>query len=129
MEGNERELALGLSEHRLEAALVAGHMMWPHATACTIFRERMVAVLPCSHPLATRPSLDWGSVSLETFLIQDWDDNHTQREFYAKLLGNGAKLQAHMASKQTIMALVARALVLRWPLTACSPSDIARRHI
>jgi DNA-binding transcriptional LysR family regulator len=110
VEGNERELALGLSEHRLEAALVTGHTMWPHVTACTLFRERMVAVLPSDHPLAQHSTLDWGSLSPETILIQDWEDNHTQREFYATLLGNGARFQPHTASKQTIMALVGAGL-------------------
>jgi len=110
MEGNERELAMGLSEHRLEAALVAGHTMWLHATACTLFRERIVAVLPISHPLARRPITDWASLSLETILIHDWDDNHTQREFFATLLGNGVRFQAHTASKQTIMVSVGAGL-------------------
>jgi len=70
----------------------------------------MVAVLPSSHSLAERTTLDWESLSAETILIQDWDDNHTQREFYATLLGSGARFQAHTASKQTIMALVGAGL-------------------
>jgi DNA-binding transcriptional LysR family regulator len=110
IEGNERELALGLGERRLDAALVTGRTMWPHVSACTLFRERLIAVLPDNHPLAQRQTLDWECLSLETTLIQDWDDNHTQREFFATLLGNGARFQTHTASKQTIMALVGAGL-------------------
>lgn len=105
-EGHEREIALGLSEHRLDAAIVGGHTMWPQVAACTLFRERIVAVLPSEHPLATRSELDWKSLSGETILVQDWDDNHAQHEFYASLLGSGACFQVHSASKQTIMGLV-----------------------
>ncbi len=106
VETHERELALGFSEHRLDAALVGGVAVWPHVTACTLFRERIVAVLPTDHPLAQRTTLDWAALSVETILIQDWDDNHAQREFYATLLGNDARFQPHTASKQTILALV-----------------------
>ncbi len=80
--------------------------MWPHVTACTLFKERMVAVLPSDHSLAERAMIDWKSLSAETILVQGWEDNQTQREFYATLLGNGARFQSHAASKQTVMALV-----------------------
>lgn len=106
VEGNERELALGLSEHRLDAALMAGPNAWPRVTSVTLYRERMMAVLPAGHPLATRSSLDWKSLSRETIMVQCWDGNHTQREFYATFLGNGARFQEHPASKQTIMGLI-----------------------
>jgi DNA-binding transcriptional LysR family regulator len=39
-------------------------------------------------------------------LVQGWDDNQAQREFYATLLGSGARFAVHGASKQTILALV-----------------------
>jgi len=106
VEGNERDLALGLTEHRLDAAIVGGHTMWPHMSAVPLFRERMIAVIPSGHPLAEMTALKWNLLSGETILVQGWDDNHTQREFYATFLGNGARFQTHTASKQTIMALV-----------------------
>ncbi len=105
-EGNERELALSLSEHRLDAAFVAGHTMWPRVTAVSLFRERIFAVLPTDHPLASRSELSWKALSSEVILVQGWDDNHTQREFYATLLGNDARFHEHATSKQTIVALV-----------------------
>jgi DNA-binding transcriptional LysR family regulator len=110
IEGNERDLALGFSEHRLDAALIAGHTMWPRITATPLYKEKMMAVLPSDHPLSIRPELDWKSLGSETILVQGWIDNHTQQEFYATLLGNDARFHEHAASKQTIMGLVGAGL-------------------
>jgi DNA-binding transcriptional LysR family regulator len=106
VEANLRELALGLTEHRLEATLVIGRTSWPYVTAETLFKEQLVAALPSDHSLAQRVALDWKSLLMETILIQEWDDNRTPREIYVSVLGNDARFQSHAASKQTIMALV-----------------------
>lgn len=106
MEGNQREIAIGLQERRIDIALITGHKGFPRAASKTLFRERLVAALPREHPLAEHQSLTWDMLSSETVLIQDWGDNHTQREFYALFLGSGARFQGHAASKQTILALV-----------------------
>lgn len=105
-EGNQRELAVGLSERRLDVALVTGHEMWVQVAAVPIFRERLVAAVSSEHALVVRQTLDWASLMAETILVQGWDDNQTQREFYATLLGSGARFAVHAASKQTILALV-----------------------
>jgi DNA-binding transcriptional LysR family regulator len=105
-EGSQRELALGLAEHRLDVALVTGHEMWVQVTAVPIFRERLVAAVPAEHALAHRQVLDWASLRPETMLIPGWGDNQTQREFYATLLGSGTRFAVHAASRQTIVALV-----------------------
>jgi DNA-binding transcriptional LysR family regulator len=105
-EGNQHELALGLSERRLDVALVTGHNAWAHVAALPIFRETMFAAIPESHELACRSGLRWASIRGETILVQGWNDNQTQREFYATLLGGDARFQAHAASKEAILALV-----------------------
>lgn len=106
MEGSHRELAIALNERRIDLALITGLRGWPRVASKTLFRERLVAALPCEHSLAVHQSLTWKMLSAETVLVQDWEDNHTQREFYALFLGSGARFQGHAASKQTILALV-----------------------
>jgi len=106
MELNERELALGLTERRLDAALVPGHTTWPNVTAFAMYRERIVAAVPASHSLAVNETVSWSALSPETILVQGWEDNQAQREYYATLLGSGCRFQVHAASKQTILALV-----------------------
>ncbi len=106
MEGNERDMAMALSEHRLDVALIAGHTVWPQIVVLPLFRERIMAALPQTHALAQRETLNWALLSQETILVQGWDDSQTTREFYASVLGSGARFQVHAASKQTILALV-----------------------
>ena len=55
----DRDIAAALEERRLDAALVPGYTLWPHAAALPIYREQIVAVLPIGHPLAARCALDW----------------------------------------------------------------------
>ena len=122
-EGNQRELALGLIEHRLDVALVTGHTTWVQVTAVPIFRERLVVALPADHALAARMALDWASLRLETILVQGWDDNQTQREFYATLLGSGTRFAVHSAGKQTVLAMVSIGAGIA--LTSKSQSEVA----
>lgn len=106
LEGGHREIAIALNERRIDAALITGHRDWPRIASQTLFRERLMAAVPIGHVLTEQSSLDWQSLSSETVLVQDWEDNHTQREFYALFLGNGARFQGHASSKHTILALV-----------------------
>lgn len=39
--------------------------------------------------------------------MQGWEESQAERDFVAPLLGSGANLQSHAASKQSILALVA----------------------
>ncbi len=105
-EGNEREMAIAITERRLDVALVGGHTVWPAVTALPLYRERLLAAVPVDHPLASCRSVLWTSLCRETVLVEGWDDNQAPREFYAWLLGNGCDFRVHAASKQTILALV-----------------------
>ncbi|MEJ1967028.1 MAG: LysR family substrate-binding domain-containing protein [Rhizomicrobium sp.] len=106
MDGNERDIALGLAERRLDVALVGGHTIWPHVAACPLFREKLIVVIPGQHRLVGQVSVSWEDVSRETILVQGWPENQTQREYYATLVSNAAHFEVHQASKQTILALV-----------------------
>lgn len=106
MEGSHREIAIALQERRIDLALVTGLKGFPRVASKTLFRERLLAALPCKHPLVEHSSLTWEQLRAETVLTQDWEDNHTQREFYALFLGSDARFQGHATSKQTILALV-----------------------
>jgi DNA-binding transcriptional LysR family regulator len=71
-----------------------------------LYRERIIAALPVDHPFAKEESVDWSALRGEIILVQDWADSHATREFYASLLGVGARFSAHGASKQSIIGLV-----------------------
>lgn len=106
-EMNDRDIAAALEERRLDVALVPCHEARPGATTLPLYREWLWAALPVDHSHATREPLSWEDLRDEAILVQGWEDSQEAREFYALLLGKGARFRAHSASKQTILALVA----------------------
>ena len=102
----DRELASALGDRRLDAVLVPSFTIWPHVASLPVYQERLVAALPADHPLASRETLDWQALKSQTILVQGWEESQAQREFFASLLGSGAKFQVHAASKLSILALV-----------------------
>jgi DNA-binding transcriptional LysR family regulator len=103
---NERDMAMALNERRLDVALIASHTVCTRAATLPIYRERLVLALPVGHHLAECGPLRWASLIEETILVQGWDGSQAQREFFASLLGSGAKFHAHGASEHTVFALV-----------------------
>ena len=104
---NEWEIQTAIRERRIDVALLPRHTLWPAAASTPLYRERVLAALPRGHPLVEQEALDWKRLREETLLVQGWDDSQLAREFYASLLGCGARFQTHAASKQCILALVA----------------------
>ena len=51
---NCREICSALKGRRLDAALIPSVMLWPHAAALPVYRERLVAALPVEHLLSAR---------------------------------------------------------------------------
>jgi DNA-binding transcriptional LysR family regulator len=104
---NDGALGTALEERLLDVVLTTRHALPTTAVFTTLYRERLLAVLPADHPLTEHTSLGWAMLQQETILVQDWDESHTAREFYASRVGSGATFRVHAAGKQTIFALVA----------------------
>jgi DNA-binding transcriptional LysR family regulator len=104
---NDHELRTALAERRIDAALVTRHSLWPSAVSVPVYREAIVAALPCEHPLTRRKALRWALLRDETLLTQGWDDSQVAREFFASFLGAGTRFVSHATSKESILALVA----------------------
>ncbi|MBN8906489.1 MAG: LysR family transcriptional regulator [Rhodospirillales bacterium] len=107
LEMNEWEIQNAVRERRIDVALLSDRMLWHDATSTPLYRERLLAALPCGHPLARRDALDWTSLQDEVLLVQGWDNSQAAREFYVSLLGRAVHFEAHAAGKQCIFALVA----------------------
>ena len=86
---------------------MTSHTLWPDAVTAPLYRERIVAAIPCDHALMDQETLDWQGLRKETFLVQGWDNSHSAREFYASFMGCGVRFQSHAGSKQCVLALVA----------------------
>jgi DNA-binding transcriptional LysR family regulator len=104
---NEWEIQAAIQERRVDVALMTRHTLWPDAVTAPLYRERIVAAIPCEHPLAEQKVLDWERLRKETFLVQGWDNSQSALAFYASFMGCGVKFQCHAASKQSVLALIA----------------------
>ena len=103
---SDRDLVAAIEERRLDLVLTVSQALWPRAASLPLYRERLVAVLPADHRLATQTSVKWADLREETILVQGWEESQVAREFYAAFLGENARFQAHPASKQSVFALV-----------------------
>jgi DNA-binding transcriptional LysR family regulator len=101
-EMNEWEMQAAIQERRVDVALMTSHTLWPDAVTAPLYRERILAALPCDHPLAEQKVLDWARLRKETFLVQGWDNSQSALAFYASFMGCGVKFQCHAASKQSV---------------------------
>ena len=106
-EMNEWEIQAAVQERRVDVALMTSHTLWPDAVTAPLYRERIVAAIPCQHPLAEQEALDWKRLRKETFRVQGWDNSQSAQAFYASFMGCGVKFQCHAASKQSVFALIA----------------------
>lgn len=105
-EMNDRDLMTAIEDRRLDAVLTASHALWPRVASVKLYREPLVAVLPAAHKLARQSEVNWDDLREEVILVQGWEESQVAREFYARFLGEGARFQAHPASKQSVFALV-----------------------
>ena len=103
---SDRDLVAAVAERRLDLVLTASQALWPRAASMPLYRERLVAVLPADHKLARQTRVKWDDLREEVVLVQGWEGSQVAREFYATFLGEGARFQAHPASKQSVFALV-----------------------
>lgn len=106
-EMNEWETQAAIQERRVDVALMTSHTLWPDAVTAPLYRERILAAIPCDHPLAAQKVLDWPRLRKETFLVQGWDNSQSALAFYASFMGCGVKFRCHAASKQSVFALIA----------------------
>lgn len=122
-EMNKWEIQSALRERRIDVALVTSHALWSNTATEPLYRERLVAAVPRTHPLAEQPSVNWDALRRETILVQEWEDSQAARELYASLLGDSARFRAHAASKQSVFALISAGFGIT--LAAAGQSEVA----
>jgi DNA-binding transcriptional LysR family regulator len=103
----DHELSIAIHRRTLDVAFFAAYGAYPKLGTATLAREKLFAAVPLDHPLAAQDAIFWRELRDERVLVQDWEDSHLTREFYASLIGIGLPLQSHPASKQSILGLVA----------------------
>jgi DNA-binding transcriptional LysR family regulator len=105
-EMSDHDILTAIEGRRLDLAFVAKHMLWPHAVAIPVYRERLLTALPKHHQLARRRALTWEMIKENTLLIQGWEESQSAREYYVSFMGKGVRFVTHSASKQSVLGLV-----------------------
>lgn len=103
----DHELSNAILRRTLDVAFFAAYGVYADLATTPLVRERIFAALPQGHRLAAKKAISWHDLRDEAILVQDWEDSHATREFYASLIGIGLPLRSHPASKQSVLALVA----------------------
>ncbi len=109
IEASSSRLFSDLAGGFLDIAIVTGDPSPAEIGAKSLWTERIMAVLPSSHPLADKKVLHWTDLKDETFLISDHDPGPELRDvLVSKLapLGGQPKLVAHNVSQENMKGLV-----------------------
>jgi DNA-binding transcriptional LysR family regulator len=124
-EASDGDLALALREHRLDVVITPLLIpAWQSATALTLYRDHLMAVLPENHRLANQAEIALDDLREDVVLAQGWESSNAARNLYAELLGSRTNIQVHSGSKQTIFALVAAGFGVTLALASFSRSVV-----
>lgn len=69
-EGTARESVMRLRANRLDLTFVAGAPEFPDCHSRPIWRERLLAALPASHPLGDEAGVTWADLAGDTFIVR-----------------------------------------------------------
>lgn len=69
-EGAARDAQLLVREGRLDVAFMAGSYEIIDLNSRVIWRDRLMAVLPLTHPLTLQQAVEWSQLAGETFLVR-----------------------------------------------------------
>lgn len=113
-EGSARESILQVRARQLDIAFVAGVPELPDCHSRRIWHERLIAVLPADHSLATRESVAWSDLAGETFLTRNGGTGPQAYEHIAqRLAGLWAVAPSILrcdVGRDTLMQMVAQGL-------------------
>lgn len=69
-EGTAREAQLMVREGRLDVAFMACTHEIPDLNSRVVWRDRLMAALPATHPLTVQSDVEWRQLAAETFLVR-----------------------------------------------------------
>ncbi|NVN24605.1 LysR family transcriptional regulator [Asaia siamensis] len=94
-----------LIDYQIDAALIPDFMLHRYETACPVYSETLMAVLPNTHRLAGHSALRWNDLRDEILLLWAWGKNGIGEDFFAARLP-GANLRIFESSSMTVFAFV-----------------------
>ncbi|MFN3945281.1 MAG: LysR family transcriptional regulator [Allosphingosinicella sp.] len=95
-----------IRDGELDVGYIADELVPPGFEALRLWRQRMVAVLPADHRLATRGALSWADLGGEPLITRGRSDARGYRDFLVARLGGSAKIGLFNSSAQGLADLV-----------------------
>lgn len=104
-EPGDRTLHAALIDRQIDAALVPDFLLHYYETACPVYSESLMAVLPNTHRLADQSTLRWRDLKREILLLWAWGTDGIGQNFFASRLP-GINLRIFESSSMTVFAFV-----------------------
>lgn len=100
-----------LLNNGIDVAFLLGHEQSPNFKARKLWRERFVAALPRSHPLAGRARIDWSDLRAETLLLPSSEQGGEMESFLMGKMadfGSMPRIVTHRVGRDSLLGMAAR---------------------
>ena len=110
IEGNPSVHVAAIRQLQLDVAFVTGTIEWPDCDTEQLWSERVFAVLPTEHSLATRRTLHWSDLACEDFIVSDAAPGQEIHDYLIQRLadlGHHPNIRPHYVSRDVLLSMVA----------------------
>ncbi|KXV05502.1 LysR family transcriptional regulator [Acetobacter malorum] len=105
-EMGSQDLRMALFQRRVDAVFSIPCDKDDGIQCLPFYNENLVVALPENHTLCSRSYVSHEDLRNETFLVQDWGNDNSIKDYYLKILGFDTRIEKHPAGKQSVFALV-----------------------
>lgn len=126
-EGSARDSVMRLRANRLDLTFVAGSPGFPGYHSRPIWRERLLAALPASHPFVAETGITWSNLAGDTFIVRQGGTGPQVHDHIVKRLATnslGLSIQRFDVERGTLLSMVAQGygITIVGDATALSPA-------
>ena len=110
IEGNPAAHVAAIRQLQIDVAFITGTTKWPDCETEQFWSERVFAVLPVEHRLATREMLHWHDLTSESFIVSDTAPGPEIRDYLIQRLaglGRHPNIHPHYVGRDVLLSMVA----------------------
>jgi DNA-binding transcriptional LysR family regulator len=109
VERRRTRLAIALRNGVIDVLIVVGNVLLPNSRTQSLWNERVFAVLPPEHPLATQEAIYWTDLRDETVILSQYDPGQEIEDLLVSKLVSPVerpKIERHDVSRDVVKSLV-----------------------